>query len=100
MMIQAIEKRHNINLINERIEALKKFKEEVSVHSLTYAKFEAEQQPRLKNVQVFQKGLKFYNNLNVQIIQELQSEIQRTEKEAENIQKVKEAQMKHIQSLF
>ena len=99
-MIQAIEKRHNINLINERIEALKKFKEEVSVHSLTYAKFEAEQQPRLKNVQVFQKGLKFYNNLNVQIIQELQSEIQRTEKEAENIQKVKEAQMKHIQSLF
>ena len=99
-MIQALEKRHNINLINERIEALKKFKEEVSVHSLTYAKFEAEQQPRLKNVQVFQKGLKFYNNLNVQIIQELQSEIQRTEKEAENIQKVKEAQMKHIQSLF
>ena len=43
MMIEALEKRHNINLINERIEALKKFKEEVSVHSLTYAKFEAEQ---------------------------------------------------------
>lgn len=99
-MIQAIEKRHNINLINERIEALKKFKEEVSVHSLTYAKFEAEQQPRLKNVQVFQKGLKFYNNLNVQIIQELQSEIQRTEKEAQDFEKLKENQIKHLKSVF
>ncbi len=49
---------------------------------------------------VFGKGLKFYNEQNVKIIAELESEIKRTEREAEGIQKVKEAQIKLILSAF
>ncbi len=72
-------------MIGERLEALRKFKEEVreelSVLSLKYAKFESEQQPKLKTVPVFLRGLKFYDELNVQHIQEIDNEIKRTEKE-------------------
>ena len=66
--IDALDKDYNEDLIKERLEALRKFKEEVSVFSLKYAKFESEQQPKLKNLAVFNRGLKFYNELNVQII--------------------------------
>jgi hypothetical protein len=60
-----LDKKYNANLINERIEALTKFKEEVSIFSLKYAKFESEHQDKLKSVAVFNKGLKFYNDLNM-----------------------------------
>ena len=85
MMIDALEKNYNTEKINERLEALRKFKEEVSVFSLKFAKFESEHQPRLKNLPVFGKGLKFYNEINVQLIQELESEMKRTEKAIEGI---------------
>lgn len=49
---------------------------------------------------VFERGLKFYNEISGQIITELESEIKRTEREAEGIQKVKEAQIKQILSAF
>ena len=42
LMIGALEKNYNIDLIRERVEALRKFKEEVSVFSLKYGKFESE----------------------------------------------------------
>jgi len=48
-------------LLNERVDAIKKLKKEVSVHSLTYAKFESEHQYKLKSVPVFARGLKYYN---------------------------------------
>ncbi len=76
------------------MEAYRKFKEEVSVFSLKYAKFESEQQPKLKGLPVFYRGLKFYNELNVQIIQELDNEINRTEKEIEGFKAVREIQLK------
>jgi len=41
-MIELLEKNCNENKIAERLEALKKFKEEVSVFSLKYGKFESE----------------------------------------------------------
>ena len=98
--MDALDKKYNINLIKERVEALRKFKEEVSVHSLNYAKFESDQQPKLKNVPVFARGLKFYNELNVKLISELESEIKRTEREIDGIQSLKEAKIKQIISLF
>jgi hypothetical protein len=64
MMFDALEKSYNEEKINERVEALRKFREEVSVFSLRYAKFESEQQPKLKGLPVFDKGLKFYNEHN------------------------------------
>ena len=72
-------------MLNERVAALKKLKEEVSVHSLTYAKFESEQQPKLKSVPVFGRGLRIYNELTVKLIAEVESEIKRTEKEVNGI---------------
>ena len=42
-IIDALEKNYNEDLIKERLEAYRKFKEEVSVFSLKYAKFESEQ---------------------------------------------------------
>jgi len=85
IMIDALEKNYNTDKINERLEALRKFKEEVSAFSLKYAKFESEQQPRLQNLPVFGKGLRYYNEVNSQLIQELESEIKRTEKAIERV---------------
>ena len=42
-IINELEKNYNEDLIKERLEAYRKFKEEVSVFSLKYAKFESEQ---------------------------------------------------------
>ena len=80
-MIAALEKNYNENMIKERLEALVEFRKEVSIFSLKYGKFESEQQPKLKTLPVFAKGLKFYDELNLQLIQEIESEIKRTEKE-------------------
>ena len=98
--MDALEKKYSVELINERIEALKKFKQEVSAFSLTYAKLEFEEQPKLKSVPVFMKGLNFYNELNLQIIQELEAEIKRTQLEMEGIQSLKEAQLNKIAELL
>ena len=87
-------------MIKERLEALRKFKQEVSVFSLNYAKFESEQQPRLINFPVFEKGLNFYNNLNVQIIQELDNDIKHTENEIEGVKALREFQLKQLKMLF
>ena len=83
-------------MITERVEAYRKFKEEISVFSLKYAKFESEQQPKLKVLPVFSKGLKFYNELNLQIIQEIESEIKRTEKELDGVKAFREFQLKQM----
>ncbi len=48
IMMDALEKNYNTQKINQRFEALRKFKEEVSVFSLKFTNFESEQQPRLK----------------------------------------------------
>ena len=45
----------------------------------------------MKSVPVFERGLKYYNELTVQLITEVESEIKRTEKEVEEIQNVKKA---------
>ena len=42
IVMGAVDRKYNINLIKERVAALTKFKEEISLHSLTYAKFESE----------------------------------------------------------
>ena len=39
---EACENNYNENMIGERLEALRKFKEEVSVFNLKYGKFESE----------------------------------------------------------
>ena len=80
-------------MITQRVEALRKFKEEVSVFSLKYGKFESEQQPKL-GLPVFEKGLNFYTDHNVQIIQELDNEIKRTEKEIDGVKAFREKQLK------
>jgi len=41
-MIKALEKNYNETMIEERLDALRKFKQEVSVFSLKYGKFESE----------------------------------------------------------
>ena len=64
IMLEALEKNYNEDKITERVEALRNFREEVSFFSLRYAKFESEQQPKLKGLPVFEKGLKFYNDHN------------------------------------
>ena len=99
-MIAALEKNYNEEMITERLEALRKFKEEVSVFSLRYAKFESEQQPKLKGLPVFEKGLKFYNEQNLRIIQELDNEIKRSEKEKAGVKAFREIQLKKIMMVF
>jgi len=94
MMFDALEKNYNEDKINERVEALRKFREEVSVFSLRYDKFESEQQPKLKGLPVFDKGLKFYNEHNELIIQELDNEIKRSEQEIAGIKAFREKQLK------
>jgi hypothetical protein len=42
IVMDALDRKYNIDLIKERVEALTKFKQEISIHSLTYAKFESE----------------------------------------------------------
>ena len=42
VIMDVLDKKYNIDLIKERVAALTKFKEEISIHSLTYAKFESE----------------------------------------------------------
>ena len=64
-IIDALEKNFNEGMIKDRLEAYRKLKEEVSVFSLKYAKFELEHQPMIKGLPVFNKGLKFYNELNL-----------------------------------
>ncbi len=96
IIIETLEKNYNEDMITERVEAYRKFKEEISVFSLKYAKFESEQQPKLKVLPVFSKGLKFYNELNLQIIQEIESEIKRTEKELDGVKAFREFQLKQM----
>jgi len=48
---------------------------------MSFAKFEQTEQPKLKNVAVFGKGVDVYNNLTMQIIQELDADITRSEAE-------------------
>ena len=45
---------------------------------------------------VFSKGLLFYNELNLQIIQEIESEIKRTAKELDGVKAFREFQLKQI----
>ena len=96
MIFEALEKNYNEDKITERVEALRKFRDEVSVFSLRYAKFESEQQPKLKGLPVFDKGLKFYNEHNEQIMQELDKEIKRTEKEIAGVKAFRELQLKQM----
>lgn len=63
-ILDLLDRSLSVGLINERVNALKKLKQEVSVHSLIFAKFEAEHQPKMKSVPVFSKGVKFYNKIN------------------------------------
>jgi len=78
LVMDVLEKKYSVGLIKARVAALEKFKSEVCAFSLTYAKLEFEEQPKLKSVPVFMKGLNFYNELNLQIIKELEAEIKRT----------------------
>jgi hypothetical protein len=89
-----------VGLIKDRVAALKKLKEEVSVQSLIYAKFESEEQPKLKGLPVFEKGLQYYAGLNMQPINELDREIARTEKEVDGISALVEEQLNQYLSLF
>ena len=96
IITEALEKNYNEDMVTERVEALRKFQEEISVFSLKYAKFESEQQPKLKNLPVFSKGLLFYNELNLQIIQEIENEIKRTAKELDGVKAFREFQLKQM----
>jgi len=51
-------------------------------------------------VPVFARGLKFYDELNVQLIQELDSEIKRTEKEIDVYKAFREFQLNQMAILF
>lgn len=48
---------------------LKQLKEEASVLSNKFADLDADQSLKLKDLPMFKKGLKFFTDLNVQIIQ-------------------------------
>ena len=65
-----------------------------------FSSFERDQQPKLKCVPVFAKGVKYYSDLSDQILQELESDIDRTQKEAEGLKILKEAQLKQLSMLF
>ena len=54
----------------------------------------------MKNLPVFGKGLKFYTELHLQIIQELESEISRTRLELQEFQLRKEAHVRQILATF
>lgn len=43
IVVNALDRKFNVGLIKDRVAALKKLKEEFSVHSLIFAKFEAEE---------------------------------------------------------
>jgi len=45
---------------------------------------------------VFSKGLLFYNELNLQIIQEIENEIKRTAKELDGVKAFREFQLKQM----
>ena len=46
------------------------------------------------------KGLKYYNDLNLHLIKELEAEIKRTEQEEQGIKSLKEAQLNRILQAF
>jgi hypothetical protein len=98
LLIEALNKKYDLNsrFINERIPTLKKLKEEISIFSLKFSEFEAEKQPKHRLVPVFAKGAAFYTGLTLQIIQELDADIKRTEKELELQQEIKDSKITAI----
>ena len=83
LLIEFCDRKHEkINkAMLERIEWLRELKEGTSINCLKFTKFESELLLRLANGVVFDKGLKFYNDLHMQIISELEKEIARSEEE-------------------
>ena len=81
-MIESMELKFSENsvVLSERVDILKQLKEEQSLLSLKFAKFNAEQIGKLKSGSMFARGLPFYTDLQTQVIQELEKDIARHEK--------------------
>ena len=87
----------NVKPVSERIEAYRKFKQEVSAFSLRFADFEQAEQARLPEMKVFKKGLSWFTQHFVEIIKELDNEITDTNKAFEILDKQHE---NSVQSLM
>lgn len=84
-LTDALDKKHALSskALEERIVELKKLKEKLSVISLEYSRIEDHEQTKMKDVPVFNIGAKTLTNMNLNIIQALEADISRHEKEIE-----------------
>jgi hypothetical protein len=101
-MIDLINRKHEqyAKLLVERIDALRKLRERVSLNSLIFNEFEAIEQPKLKAVPVFLNGSEECTALSLKVIRSIEADIARTEDLVQNLNKQKEAQVKRILDIF